>query len=394
MTPAARAAAAIDLLDRIRAGTPAEQALTNWARASRFAGSGDRAAVRDLVFEALRCRRSAAALGGAETGRGLLIGLWRARGSDPDEIFCGGRYGPAPLEDAERSAPPGPSSETEALDCPEWLAPRLRASLGADFAPVMELLRHRAPLFLRVNIACATSAEAVAALAADGIAAQPHPLAPTALLVTSGMAGVRRSAAFGAGLVEVQDAASQAVVAALPLRKGDRVLDFCAGGGGKTLAIAARTGREVAAHDADPGRMSDLPARAARAGADVRLLTPGRVPAGAFDLVLADAPCSGSGAWRRNPEGKWRLDPDTLARRMAEQDAVLDAAARAVGPGGVLAYATCSLLDEENGARVRAFAARSGWRLRAERRFTPLEGGDGFYLALLDPPSTGAEVST
>jgi 16S rRNA (cytosine967-C5)-methyltransferase len=394
MTPAARVAAAIGLLDRIIAGTPAEQALTNWARGSRFAGSGDRAAVRDLVFEALRQRRSAAALGGSETGRGLLIGLWRARGADPAEVFTGGPYGPAPLTEAERATPPGPLSETVALDCPEWLAPRLRVSLGADFAPVMALLRHRAPLFLRVNSARATPASAIAALAADGIAAHPDPLAPTALCVTAGASGVRRSAAFMEGLVEVQDAASQAVVAALPLGKGDRVLDFCAGGGGKTLAIAARTGEQVAAHDADPARMADLPVRAARAGARVRLLPPGRVPAATFDLVLADAPCSGSGAWRRNPEGKWRLDPETLERRMADQDAVLDAAARAVRPGGVLAYVTCSLLEDENGARVRAFASRSGWRLRAEQRFTPLQGGDGFYLALLDPPPPRPEVST
>ena len=145
MTPAARAAAAIAVLDRWLAGVPAEQALTNWGRASRYAGSGDRHAVRDIVFDAIRCRRSLAQRGGAETGRGLILGGIRDRGEDPSAVFTGQGHAPAPLETLE-IADPGPAGGLAALDCPDWLGPVLQDALGADFAPVMAALRHRAPV--------------------------------------------------------------------------------------------------------------------------------------------------------------------------------------------------------------------------------------------------------
>jgi 16S rRNA (cytosine967-C5)-methyltransferase len=384
VTPAARAATAIEILDRIAAGAPAERALINWARASRHAGSGDRAAVRDLVFDVLRRRRSSAALGGGEDGRALVLGLLRGRGVAPEALFTGGPHAPAPLTAAERAGPPAELSELEALDCPDWLAPALRASLGADFAPVMAALRDRAPVVLRVNRLRATPAAAAAALDAEGIATRPHPLAATALEVTENARRVQSSRAYAEGLVELQDAASQAVAEAVPLRPGARVLDYCAGGGGKALALAARDGARVTAHDANPARMRDLPARAARAGARIAVAAPGRLPRAAFDVVLADAPCSGSGSWRRAPEAKWALDAAALAALVALQDRVLDAAAAHVAPGGVLAYATCSLLDDENGARVAAFRARlPGWVEERRLRLTPLDGGDGFFLSVL-----------
>lgn len=380
MTPGARIAAAIGILDRIAAGEAAEGALTNWARGSRFAGSADRAAVRDLVFDALRRWRSSAALGGGGTGRARMIGLLRDRGVDPSAFFTGTGHAPPPLTAAE-AAPPPPLSDLDALDCPDWLAGPLRDSLGDAFAPVLRLMRDRAPVFLRANAAKATPGAAAAALAAEGIAAQPHPLAPWALEVTGGARRIAGSAAFREGLVELQDAASQAVVAALDVAPGLPVLDFCAGGGGKALALAA-LGAAVTAHDADPARMRDLPARAARAGATVAAAPPFRP--GGWPLVLADAPCSGSGAWRRQPEAKWRLTPEALARLTTAQDRVLDAAAAQVAHGGRLAYATCSLLAAENAGRIAAFRARRpGWRILAERRWTPLDGGDGFYLAIL-----------
>lgn len=385
MTPGARVAAAIEVLDDWLAGAPAEKLLTTWARTHRFAGSGDRAAIRDHVFEAIRCRRSFAALGGAETGRGLMIGALRAAGRDPDVVFTGAGYAPAPLAAGEGAgAVLAELPEAVRLDCPDWLAPELRASLGADFAPVMAVLRHRAPVFLRVNKALAGVAEARAALAAEGIETRPQALAETALEVTEGARKVQGARAYRDGLVELQDAASQAVVDALGVGPGERVLDYCAGGGGKTLALAA-AGAEVAAHDADPGRMRDLPARAARAGVTARILTPEAVAGAApFDLVFADAPCSGSGAWRRAPEGKWRLTRDRLDALLEVQARILDETARLVAPGGRLAYATCSLLDAENGAQIRAFLDRhKGWRCDLERRFTPLDGGDGFYVATM-----------
>lgn len=382
MTPAARIAAAIAVLDEIHAGDAAERALTNWARRSRYAGSGDRAAVRDHVFDALRCRRSFGWLGGGEDGRALMLGALRADGADPSAIFTGEGHAPAPLTDTEAARPLDAAPEAVRLDAPDWLLPDLRESLGGDLSPVMEALRHRAPVFLRSNTTRATREQAAQALAEEGIETRPSPLAETALEVTARARAVAGSAAYRDGLVELQDAASQAVVEALP--RGGRVLDYCAGGGGKSLALAAR-GAEVCAHDADPGRMRDLPARAERAGVRIAQLQGQAVDRAApFDLVLTDVPCSGSGSWRRAPEGKWRLTPDMLDRLEETQAAILRRAAPLVAPNGTLAYVTCSLLERENAAQISSFLARNEeWSLAEERRFTPLDGGDGFYLAAL-----------
>lgn len=386
MTPGARLQAAVELLDRILAGASAEQVLTGWARANRFAGSSDRAAVRDHVFDALRCRRSFAARGGALTGRGLILGgLGSAEAAAA--VFTGQGHAPAPLTEDEKAHLSNtlPVDPEAALDVPSWLAPALQESLGADYAPVMEALRHRAPVFLRANLRRGTREEARALLAGEGIACRPVPLAATALEVVENARRVQGSRAYAEGVVELQDAASQAVVEMLPLNDGDRVLDYCAGGGGKSLAIAARSRVAVFAHDADAGRMRDLPARAARAGVRVQTLDPEAVRRVApFDLVLVDAPCSGSGSWRRSPEAKWRLTASRLEDLVSLQSEIFAEAAALVRPDGVLAYATCSLLRAENADQVHRFLSTNpGWTRAAERRFTPLDGGDGFYLAIL-----------
>ncbi len=382
MTPAARVAAAIEILDQVLAGVPAERALTGWARGSRFAGSGDRAAVRDHVFGALRCRRSFGFLGGAETGRGLMLGALRATGEDADAVFDGSRFGPSPLSEAERVARPlEDAPEAVRCDLPDWLMAPMRGSLGARFEPVVALLRTRAPVFLRVNLLKTDVPRAAEALRCDGIETRPHPLSPTALEVVENPRRVQGSAAYRGGLVELQDVASQAVVNALPLRPGLRVLDYCAGGGGKALAMAARLNGPVDAHDASPGRMRDLPARAARASADIRLKTHRELGSN-FDVVLCDAPCSGSGAWRRTPDAKWRLTRERLEELVALQAGILDTAAGVVAEGGCLAYATCSMLHAENASQVDAFLDRHpGWIRGPDRRLTPLDGGDGFYVA-------------
>ncbi len=379
MTPSARAAAAIAVLDRILAGEAAEQALTNWGRASRFAGSGDRAAVRDLVFQALRCRRSYAAQGGALTGRGLVLGHFRSEGLDTDTIFTGEGHAPAPVAGEDGHQP----QRNEALDCPDWLAPRLEQSLGEDFPAVMAALRQRAPVFLRVNVQRCSVAEAQERLAREVITTRRNHLAKNALEVTENARKIQTSSAYADGLVELQDAASQAIVEALPLTEGMRVLDLCAGGGGKTLAMAARARLKLWAHDATPGRMRDLPVRAARAGVKVSLA---EIPekTAPYDLVLTDVPCSGSGSWRRDPQGKWALTAGKLAELAAVQSGILARAAAMVGSGGWLAYATCSLLDEENGGRIATFLADNpAWRQERSLRLTPIDGADGFFLSLL-----------
>lgn len=385
MTPAARLQAAIEILDQVLIGEPAEKALTSWGRRSRFAGSKDRAAVRDHVFTALRCLRSHAALGGARTGRGLILGALREAGDDLDAHFSGQGHAPAPLSDAERNLSAAPKG-AEALDIPEWLWPEFTASLGDAAEDAAKALRSRAPVHLRVNSLRATPEQAVQALEKDGITTRPHSAAAMALEVLEGARKLRNSAAYQTGLVELQDAASQAVVEQLPLKQGMKVLDYCAGGGGKALAMAAAGGDiELVAHDADPRRMKDLPTRASRAGAQLRCVETANLAAeGPFDLVLCDAPCSGSGSWRRAPEGKWRLTPEGLAKLRDIQAEILRRAAALTAADGVLAYATCSMLRSENSAQVQRFIDDNpDWILQSERVWLVQDGTDGFYVAVL-----------
>lgn len=378
MTPAARINAAIAVLDQVLAGSAAEPALLRWSRASRFAGSGDRAAVRDLVFEALRRRDSLAALGGAAGGRGLMIGLCRERGDDPAAFFTGQAHAPAPLTPDEAVIRPA----TDHDDLPDWLRGQWRASLGPDAAPVAQAMGRRAPVWLRHNPQRGTLDQAIAMLAQDGVQVETDRRLASALLVVGGERGVARGAAYQGGLVELQDLSPQLACAGLPAAPDMRVLDYCAGGGGKALALAARLpDLRIEAHDADPGRMRDLPARARRAGATIRVV---RRPAGLYGMVLADVPCSGSGTWRRSPDAKWRLTPERLSELRSIQATILDRAAALTAAGGHLAYMTCSLLEVENEAQIRAFLQRqTAFSLVRQVTWTPMNASDGFYMALL-----------
>ncbi|MBA4490080.1 RsmB/NOP family class I SAM-dependent RNA methyltransferase [Paracoccus sp. S1E-3] len=382
MTPAARIEAAIGILDRVLAGTPAEAALIGWARASRFAGSGDRAAIRDLVFEALRRRDSLAAWGGALTGRGLMLGLIRARAEDPATVFTGEGHAPAPPTAAELAG--GDPARAAALpDLPDWIWPDWQAALGEAALPLAQAMRVRAPVWLRANPRRASIEATRAALAAEGIETEPHDSLPTALRVTAGERRIAGSAAYRDGLVELQDLSPQLACAALPLSKGARVLDFCAGGGGKSLALAARETVELTAHDAAPARMSDLPERARRAGARIALSPPDTL-GGDYDLVVTDVPCSGSGTWRRTPDAKWRLTRTALDELRRTQAQILSQVAPLVRPGGRIAYMTCSLLDAENGSQVDGFLSRHpDFRHEMSQTWSPENASDGFFLALL-----------
>jgi len=380
MTPAARAAAANAILDQILEGQPAEAALIRWARASRFAGSGDRAAVRDLVFDNLRRLRSRAAMGGAMSGRGLMLGLCQEEGIDPASLFTGEKFAPSLLVETELQAGRQPSSD-EVLDLPDWLIPLWRESLGPDAEAAAVAMRERAPVWLRVNTLRTNPEEAIEALAKEGIAVRSHPVLPSAICVTKGARRVAGSDAYRQGMVELQDLSPQMACALLPAQGS--LLDLCAGGGGKALAMAAQGAGPITAHDINADRIADLPARAERAGVRIRLAQPGKVK-GQFDTVLADVPCSGSGTWRRTPDAKWRLTPDDLRRVLATQSRILDQAAGFVAPGGVLAYMTCSVLAEENERQVGVFLAKNqGFQMVLERRYSPLDASDGFYLALM-----------
>lgn len=375
MTPAARVSAAIEILDRILAGEAPEPALTHWGRAHRFAGSGDRHAIRDHVFDALRRRSSWSALGGSLTGRGLMLG-WAREAGLVAQIFTDAPHAPG-----SDLPPPRAPLAHEALDCPDWLMPRLQASLGEDFPAFAQALQSRAPVFLRVNLARTTRDAAALLLMEEGIATRPHAV-PTALEVTAGARKIQASQAYDQGLIELQDASSQGVVAELGPLQGVKALDLCAGGGGKSLALAA-LGARVTAHDAIARRMADLPPRAARAGARITLCEDPETLA-PFDLVLTDVPCSGSGSWRRDPMGKWALTEARLAETLTLQAQILERAAGLVRPGGQLAYATCSVLACENEDQVAQAVARLPLRLLDTRRFLPMTGGDGFFLARME----------
>ena len=383
MTPAARVQTAIELLDDIFAGAPAEKALTAWARRSRFAGSKDRAAVRDHVFDGLRRRRSALPEGADETGRVLMMGLLHQDGVDLEAIFADLPYGPAQLIEEERSALAQPVEAR--VDLPDWIVPRMQNALKGGFKENAEALRHRAPVFLRANLRKATRDEAMDALARDGIECEVSPIADTALIVKDGARRVAQSTAYREGLVEVQDASSQAALAGLPLRDGMRVLDYCAGGGGKTLGIGGRVNGTFVAHDANPGRLRDLPERAKRAGLGVEIRTGAQLKNElGFDLVFCDVPCSGSGTWRRTPDAKWRFKPENLQELCEIQAEILDSVLPYLNPNGSLIYATCSLLCEENEDQIARFLKdHPEFQCGHEQRWSMADGCDGFFIAHL-----------
>lgn len=383
MTPGARVAAAIEVLDDMAGGLAAEQALTRWARRSRFAGSKDRAAIRDHVFDVLRTRKTAAYYGGSDTARALMIGLLHHQRADIASLFDAQGHAPSPLSEAEANFPDPPTDPQTLWNLPHWVIPLFQTSLGDGAAAAAIALQSRAPITLRVNLAKITRAEAQEMLREQGIETTDNPLANSALTVNQGARQIRNSAAYSEGYVELQDAASQAVVAALP--RGGKVLDYCTGGGGKALALAMDTSRQVFAHDIDTSRMADLPTRTARAAAGVvQVETDDLSTHAPYDVVLCDAPCSGSGAWRRAAEGKWILTPDRLQSLTQIQDDILDKAAALTAPNGILAYATCSVFKSENEDRVDAFLARKpGWQTVFSHRYAVDDHGDGFFTAHL-----------
>ena len=383
MTPAARVQAAIEVIDDFLAGRSGEMALTAWARRSRYAGSGDRAAVRDHVYDALRHLRSYAACGGGMSGRPIMIAALRKQGVDPQGIFTGDRFAPETLS-AKEQEPNEFTSEAERFDIPDWLWPIWCQDLADHAEQAADNLRQRAPVFLRVNIARTTREAALQKLNDEGINTEVHPFVPTALKVIDGARKVAQSDSYKQGLVELQDASSQASVCALTSRIKGPVLDYCAGGGGKALALAAWLGKKVHAHDALASRMKDLPVRARRAQADIVLKTTDQVQQTKYGLVFCDVPCSGSGAWRRDPSGKWRLDADQLDNVLKRQFDILSNVADLVAPDGVLLYATCSVLERENGQQIDLFLKQnSHWSLANSQQFLPDSNGDGFYFAIL-----------
>jgi 16S rRNA (cytosine967-C5)-methyltransferase len=378
MTPGARLAAAIEVLSDIEARRrPAADALKDWGLGHRFAGSGDRAAIAGLVYDALRRRASAAYLMGEATPRAILLGtLVRERGLDADAIARladGSRYAPPQLSDAERARLAAASMAgvpPHVLgDYPEWLDPYLARVFGDDRAEEGAALAQRAPLDLRVNTLKASRDEAARSLA--DLAPEPTRWSPHGLRIKlkaeAKSPAVHAEFAYLKGMVEIQDEGSQLAALLANAKPGEQVVDLCAGGGGKTLAMAAAMENkgQLYATDDDKRRLAPIHARLERAGVrNVQVRAPKSIGneladlEGRIDLVLIDAPCTGIGAWRRNPDAKWRVRPGALEVRIREQAAALERAVPLVKAGGRIAYVTCSVLAEENGDQVRAFVAR------------------------------------
>jgi 16S rRNA (cytosine967-C5)-methyltransferase len=378
MTPAARISAAIEVIAEIEARhRPAPDALKDWGLTHRFAGSGDRAAIAGLVYDALRRRASAARIMGEATPRAVVLGMLRLeRKLEPAAIGAlasGARFAPAPLSAAEQArldaadlagAPPWVVG-----DYPEWLDPHLARAFGEERAAEGAALASRAPLDLRVNALKAEREQAAAAL--DDLAPQPTRWSPFGLRITlaaeAKSPAIHAEPAFIKGVVEVQDEGSQLAALLAAAKPGERAVDLCAGAGGKTLALAAVMDNrgQIFSTDLDKRRLAPIHERLERAGVrNVQVRTP-RAQENVLadleqraDLVLIDAPCTGIGTWRRNPDAKWRMRPGALEVRRNEQVEVLDRAVPLVKPGGRIAYVTCSLLVEENGDQVRDFLAR------------------------------------
>jgi 16S rRNA (cytosine967-C5)-methyltransferase len=387
MTPGARLSAAIEVLAEIEGRRrPAGDALKDWGLSHRFAGSGDRAAIAGLVYDALRRRASSAHIMGEGTARAAVLGMLRLERKLPPSAIAtladGARFAPPPLSAAEcarleaadlASAPPWVAG-----DYPEWLDPHFARMFGGERAAEAAALASRAPLDLRVNALKSDRDKAAAALSH----LEPQPTRWSALGLRIALPADARSPAIHAepaflkGWVEVQDEGSQLAAMLAAASPGEQVVDLCAGGGGKTLALAATMNNrgQLYATDLDKRRLAPIHARLERAGVrNVQVKTPRMTrqdPSGEerelvglerrCDLLLIDAPCTGVGTWRRNPDAKWRVRPGALAARRKEQAALLDRAARLVKPGGRIAYVTCSLLAEENDDQVADFLARQG----------------------------------
>ena len=375
MTPAARLQAAADVLDRIAGGrAPAEEALKAWGRENRYAGSKDRRAIADRVYRCLRARARLGWAMGSERGRALVIGSLALIDGEPlDEIrrlFTGEGYAPSPLteDEVERlTGSPGEPPAWAAAGLPAFVAEDFKRTFGDAWAAEAEaLMAPRAPIDLRVNTARADLGSVKAELEAEGLSPEPTPLSAAGLrLKAEPPPNVQKLAAFREGRIEIQDEGSQIAAFLAGARRGQTVVDYCAGGGGKTLVLGQALAGEgtLVAGDVVQKRLDAIRPRLERAGvaADLRRLgTEGEGLedlCGQADLVLVDAPCSGSGTWRRRPEDAFRLTEAEVDRLHALQVAILDRASALVKPGGRLAYVTCSMLSRENEASADAFEA-------------------------------------
>jgi len=432
VTPAARLQATLDLMQEIdRVARPADAVVSAWFRAHRQIGDADRGYISELLYGLLRHHARLgwwlAKQGHEATPRNrLLAWLALAEGKTPEHVaglFSGGSSAPAAVSDQERALLGklrGGTIEHPAMpeevrgECPSWAVAPLRRRFGDSFPREMAGLLTAAPLDLRVNPLKATREAMLSALRRLGLPAEPTRLAPFGIRVTE-RPSLARLPMLKTGEVEIQDEGSQLVAMLVDAKPGERVVDFCAGAGGKTLAIAVQMENKghIIACDVLANRLKRSAERFRKAGLhniETKPLTSEKDPwvkrhKGGFDRVLVDAPCSGTGTWRRNPDARWRVLGDGLETLLPLQASILASAARLVKPGGRLVYATCSMLSEENEAQVAGFlAAHSGFHVVPLRDVAPQlkesahpdylsltparHGTDGFFAAVLQRDAT------
>jgi len=403
MTPGARLAAAGEVLGEVFARqAAADRVLKNWGKAHRFAGSRDRAAIGERVYAVLRRLGECAAVFGSQDPRALVIGSLAVIDdldmAQIERLCVDGTHALGALGAQEQIAltsfkRTGPASAV--LNCPAGLRPAIEAQFGKHLAAELKALNERAPLDLRVNSLKANRDAVLAEIVGLGLPAAACARAPTGIRFATGSnPKVEGFACYLEGRVEIQDESSQLAVALAGAKAGDVVVDLAAGAGGKALALAAAMGNmgRVIACDFEAARLVNLSPRAERAGATIIEVAGdpyaddlARMLGRGADLVFVDAPCSGSGTWRRNPESKWTLTPSTLARYGEAQVRLLDRARALVAPGGRIVYAVCSLLPAEGAGQAQAFCARhAGWHVARDMLLTPLASGtDGFFAAEL-----------
>jgi 16S rRNA (cytosine967-C5)-methyltransferase len=411
MTPEARLQAAIEILsDALQTNQPVDRFLKYWFSGRRFAGSKDRAAISEHVYGALRRRSEFAWRMQSEVPRAVLIGSLLNDGLGVKEIkdlFCRGKYGPSPLSKDECHALDNPPSSDQPDyvrgGYPKWLEPELQRAFGKEAVPQMQAMLARAPVDMRVNSLRAERAELLIGLRSLKFDASQTPYSPLGIRIPTakGLSALRHTQFFQTGAIEIQDESSQIAALVCGAKPGMRVLDLAAGAGGKSLALAAimQNEGEIMACDSNAKRLAQLAPRARRAGVNIissRVLGKEK-PQGKFDIVLVDAPCSGSGTWRRSPEMKWRLTEEKLKAFASLQSHLLERASSYVCGGGRLIFATCSILPKESTDRIAAFLSRvKGFEIEDVSTLwdntvgTPAPPGLGHFF-VGTPASTGTD---
>ena len=378
----------IEILDTYLNEAKIDFVLRKWAIKHRFAGSSDRRKIKDIIFDIIRQKKSCEHVGGGFSGRNLLIGYLKLKGTELSSVFDNSKFGPEELTIKEQNINVDFSnlSNIYELDFPSWLIPILRRSLLNEFSNVVKTLRNRSHIQLRVNLKKISRLNVMKKLQKNNIECEINELCSSALNVLNGAQHILASPCFENGFVELQDAGSQLVSELIEINYNDKVLDMCAGAGGKSLAISCGAEMDATyyAWDINFDRMKDIDARSKRAGVKIEKVIK-LSSKSVYNKIIIDAPCSGSGSWRRDPEGKWRLDEDILDNYVKTQKELILKGLKLLAPRGQILYITCSILDIENDKLIDdLISSVLSLKLVKSISLVPSSKSDGFYGAVLE----------